>query len=125
MEFRIARHTNYLNQVIDFYTNILALEILFSFENHNDYSEVFIGKPGLNWHFEFTESLTPAEHKQDAEDFLVFYPTEKNEYDQIIANIEAKDILKIKPKNPFWVENGVLINDPDGFGIIISNFKIR
>ncbi|WP_395076581.1 hypothetical protein [Flavobacterium sp.] len=29
----------------------------------------------------------------------------------------------IKSKNPFWNENGKIIVDPDGFGIIISNLK--
>jgi len=125
MDFRSARHTNNLKSIVDFYTNILGLEILFSFENHNDYSGVFIGKSDQNWHLEFTSSKTEAEHKFDIEDLLVFYPTEKDEYDKIIERIETSGIEKVKPKNPFWVENGVMIQDPDGFGVIVSNLKIK
>ncbi len=125
MEFRTARHTNNLKPIADFYTNILGLEVLFSFENHNDYNGVFIGKTDQSWHLEFTSSKTEAEHKFDIEDLLVFYPTEKDEYQEIMERIETSGIEKIKPKNPFWVENGVMIQDPDGFGVIVSNLKIK
>jgi len=123
MEFRCARHTDNLKSVTDFYTNILGLEVLFSFENHNNYSGAFIGKPDHSWHLEFTSSKTKAEHAFDAEDLLVFYPTEKAEYDKIIERIEANGIDKVKPSNPYWNENGVMIQDPDGFGIIVSHLK--
>ena len=125
MEFRNARHTNNLKPIVDFYTNILGLKVLFSFENHNDYSGVFIGKPGLQWHLEFTTSINKAEHKFDVEDILVFYPTEMNEYDAVVKRINANGIEKIKAKNPFWDENGIMIIDPDGFWVIISKMKIK
>jgi hypothetical protein len=28
--------------------------------------------------------------------------------------------LKTIPKNPYWIENGIMISDPDGFNIIFS-----
>lgn len=124
MELRCARHTNNLKSLTDFYTRILGLEILFSFENHNNYSGAFIGKSGYSWHLEFTSSNTQAEHKFDSEDLLVFYPTNQDEYDQIIERIESNGIRKMIPKNPFWIENGVMILDPDGFGVIVSSMKI-
>jgi catechol 2,3-dioxygenase-like lactoylglutathione lyase family enzyme len=125
MEFRNARHTNNLKPIVEFYTNILGLEVLFSFENHNDYSGAFIGKPNHEWHLEFTTSKNKAEHKFDVEYILVFYPTEKNEYDEIVERIETNDIEKIKAKNSFWDDNGIMIKDPDGFRVIISNMKIK
>jgi len=125
MELRNARHTNNLKLIIEFYTNILGLEVLFSFENHNDYSGAFIGKPGHRWHLEFTTSNNKAEHKFDDEDILVFYPTEKNEYEEIVESIEINNIEKIKAKNPFWDDNGIMFKDPDGFRVIISNMKVK
>ncbi len=125
MEFRNARHTNHLKPIVEFYTNILGLEVLFSFENHNEYNGVFIGKPDHQWHLEFTASKNKAEHKFGVEDILVFYPTEKDEYHEIVERIETNDIEKIKAKNPFWDENGIMIQDPDGFRVIISNMKIK
>lgn len=125
MEFRNARHTDNLKLIEKFYTEIIGLAVLFSFENHNNYNGVFLGKKDHNWHLEFTSSKTKAEHKFDAEDVLVFYPTEKEEYDKIIDQIEANNIEKIKPKNPYWNDNGIMIQDPDGFRVIVSKSKIK
>jgi catechol 2,3-dioxygenase-like lactoylglutathione lyase family enzyme len=125
MEFRNARHTNDLKPIIEFYTKILGLEVLFSFENHNDYSGVFLGLPGLDWHLEFTTSETKAVHVFDAEDLLVFYPKERSVYDGIVENIRNHNIEEFKARNPFWDDNGVMIKDPDGYGVIISDFKLK
>ena len=125
MEFRNARHTDNLKLIEEFYTNIIGLKVLFSFENHNNYNGVFIGKQGHNWHLEFTASNIKAEHKFDIEDVLVFYPTERDEYDKIVEQIETNNIEKIKSRNPFWNDNGIMIQDPDGFGVIVSNLKIK
>ena len=99
--------------------------MLFSFENHNDYNGVFIGKSGQGWHLEFTSSKDTANHKFDEEDLLVFYPKERDEYDEIIRRIETHNIQQLQPKNPFWVDNGVLIHDPDGYGVIVCGMKIE
>lgn len=125
MEFRNARHTDNLKEIIEFYTDVLGLEVLFSFENHNGYNGAFIGKPNHDWHLEFTSSESKAEHKFDIEDILVFYPTEAIEYDEIIKQIDGKNIEKIKAKNPFWDNNGIMVKDPDGFRVIVSNMKIK
>ena len=124
MEFRSARHTDNLKSIVEFYTNLLGLEVLFSFENHNDYSGAFLGKKDHDWHLEFTTSKNKAEHEFDVEDVLVFYPTTQNEYDGIVERIETFNIEKIKAKNPFWDDNGIMIKDPDGFRVIICNMKI-
>ncbi len=124
MEFRNARHTNNLKPIVEFYTKIIGLKVLFSFENHNDYSGSLIGKPGHDWHIEFTASKDMAKHKFDDEDMMVFYPTEKSEYNEIVERIDANNIEIIKAKNPFWDDNGIMIKDPDGFRIIISDMKL-
>ena len=125
MEFRSARHTDNLKIIEAFYTEIIGLEVLFSFKNHNEYSGVFLGKKDHDWHLEFTRSNDAAAHKFDPEDILVFYPKEKAEYNRIINNIEAKNIKIIEARNPYWNDNGIMIQDPDGYGIIISNLRIK
>ena len=125
MEFRSARHTDNLQLIEDFYTKIIGLEVLFSFDDHNNYSGVFIGKHDHNWHLEFTSSKNRAEHKFDIEDLLVFYPTEKAEYDKIVKQIETNNIEILTSRNPYWNDNGIMIQDPDGFGVIVSHLKIK
>ncbi len=125
MTFRFARHTNNLEPLKSFYTNILGLEILGGFENHNEYDGVFIGKINENWHLEFTKSKELVVINFGEEDILVFYPNSKLEYDLILDKIEQQNIQFIKPKNPYWKENGKMILDPDGYRIVISHLKIK
>ena len=123
MKLRVTRHTNNLEKIKDFYINIFEFELLGSFENHNNYDGIFIGKPKLDWYLEFTKSNEIVNFNFGEEDYLVFYPENKSENDKILENISKNNIEFISPKNPFWTENGKVILDPDGFGIIISNLK--
>jgi len=125
MEFRIARHTNNLELIKSFYINILGLELLGDFKNHSYYDGIFIGKPNLNWHLEFTQSKDKANHYFDDDDCLVFYPQTIIEYNSLIDTISNKNITFIKAKNPYWNSNGKMLLDPDGYRIIISNLKAK
>jgi len=125
MKFRFARHTNDLIRLKTFYTNILGFELLGSFENHDNYNGIFIGKPNLDWHLEFTQSNKKANHNFDEDDLLVFYPETIQEYEHLISKIIFEDIPFTTSKNPYWNENGKMILDPDGYRIIISNLKIK
>lgn len=124
MTFRIARHTTHLKPITDFYTQILGLTILGNFENHDNYNGVFLGKEGLDWHIEFTASTEKAQSKSDEDDILIFYPNTQQEYDEIIFNIKQHNIAIHTAKNPYWNKNGVLIKDPDGYNVVISNIRI-
>ena len=51
---RVARPTDSLPQVIKFYRDGLGLEVLSSFENHNGFDGVMLGRKGTPYHLEFT-----------------------------------------------------------------------
>ena len=125
MDFRLARHTNNLNSIIEFYTNVLDFDILGQFENHENYDGVFLGKQGLDWHLEFTTSSDKAEHTTDEDDALVFYPKTKTAYGVILSNIQKFKLVKLQSKNPYWNRYGIMIKDPDGFYVIVSDLKIK
>lgn len=50
MIVRVARHTDNLDLMIEFYCKYLNFEVLGEFENHNSYDGVFIGKKDLEWY---------------------------------------------------------------------------
>lgn len=124
MIFRSARHTENLSKIISFYTQVLGLEKLGDFKNHDGYDGVFLGKENQNWHLEFTSSNENVNSVFNEDDIFVFYPTTEKEYQSILKNIVKFEIQKHEPKNPYWKENGILIKDSDGYNIIISNQKI-
>ena len=123
MFLRVSRHTNDLKKIEDFYVNILGFELLGGFDNHNNYDGIFIGKSGLDWHFEFTQSNTKAKHSFDEDDITVLYPKSILDYNELIKKISHQNIETIAAVNPFWNENGTMIQDPDGYRIIISPLK--
>ncbi|MEO7976409.1 VOC family protein [Flavobacterium sp.] len=123
MILRVARHTNDLKNIEDFYIKILGFERLGGFQNHNNYDGVFIGKPDLDWHFEFTKSHVNANHLSDEDDIIVLYPKTDLEYNFLINKILINNISIITAINPYWKENGKMFLDPDGYRIVISNLK--
>lgn len=123
MFLRVARHTNNLQEIENFYVDILGFERLGGFENHNNYDGIFIGKSGLDWHFEFTQSDIQTKHIFDEDDIIVLYPKTVENYNELIKNVIHSGISTIESTNPFWNENGKMIQDPDGYRIVISPLK--
>lgn len=120
MEFRYARHTTSLQQIEDFYTRVMGLEKLGGFKAHDNYDGIFLGLPGLHWHLEFTASHELPVSKFDEDDALVFYVNTVIEMEALQKRIAANNISTLQPKNPYWVKNGLMIADPDGYKIIFS-----
>jgi len=125
MKLRVARHTNDLDRISIFYQSIFGFEEFGSFEDHNDYNGVFLRLDSEDWHLEFTSSQDPVIHQPDEDDILVFYPNTQIEYNSILERIESNHIHLITAKNPYWQDNGIMIKDPDGFGIVISDQLIN
>ncbi|MDP5198854.1 VOC family protein [Flavobacterium sp. DG2-3] len=123
MHLRVARHTNNLKEIENFYVNVLGFERLGGFQNHNNYDGVFIGRPDLDWHFEFTQSETKAVHVFDEDDLLVLYPDTIRKYNMLYIQIMEHNIEFIEAVNPYWNENGRMFLDPDGYRIVISPLK--
>ncbi|MEG1238451.1 MAG: VOC family protein, partial [Flavobacterium sp.] len=112
-----------LEIIENFYINILGFERLGDFQNHKDYDGVFIGKTGLDWHFEFTQSKVKANHSFDEDDVIILYPKTILDYNELIDKLEHHNISTITAVNPFWNENGKMFQDPDGYRIVISPLK--
>lgn len=123
MFLRVARHTNDLDRIEKFYVDILGFERLGGFQKHNNYDGIFIGKSGLDWHFEFTQSETNANHTFDEDDVIVLYPKTILDYNELIKRLLQNNISSIHAINPFWNENGKMFQDPDGYRIVVSPLK--
>lgn len=106
--------------VIQFYCNIIGLEQLGGSQNHDGYNGIFIGLQGADWHLEFTTSADAADHHADEDDLLVFYTGTEVEIENILQKAQKQGIAPGTPKNPYWKDNGYLLRDPDGFGVMLS-----
>ena len=122
---RIARHTSRFEEITNFYTQILGLEVLGEFKDHAGYKGIFLGLTDADWHLEFTSDGSEPQHDPDKDDLLVFYPQSGSEYTNILQRFNDAGIARVAAKNPYWNDNGVLFEDPDGFGIVISHLKCK
>lgn len=120
MKFRYARHTNYLEALVNFYQNVIGLENLGGFKNHNGYDGCFLGFPDQDWHMEFTQSTDKTDHHADRDDLVVFYLDSEEQLQTIIRRAKKANILPIISENPYWNEHGIELTDPDGFGVVIT-----
>lgn len=118
MKFRYARHTNKLDEIIQFYTGIIGLKSLGGFRDHEGYDGEFLGVPTENWHLEFTSTNEDLNHHPDEDDAVVFYPKTDEDYKDILRRVtDSAPILSAK--NPYWNRNAIMTKDPDGFLVII------
>jgi catechol 2,3-dioxygenase-like lactoylglutathione lyase family enzyme len=122
VQVRVARPTDKLREVVRFYRDGLGLEVVGSFEGHAGYSGVMLGLPGKDYHLEFTRhedgSPCPAPSKDN---LLVFYIPDKESIDRLVQRLASMGQSPAPPENPYWAENGVTFEDPDGWRVVLMN----
>lgn len=122
VQFRVARPTHQLEEIIRFYHEGLGLEIISSFQNHDGYDGVMFGLPSFDYHLEFTQHMDGKPVPPPSEDnLLVFYIPDRNERDRIVQRLQQMGHESVPPENPYWAVNGVTICDPDGWRIVLQN----
>jgi hypothetical protein len=121
-QIRIARPTHQLEKVVEFYKKGLGLNEIGNFNEHDGYSGVMLGLPDEKYHLEFTQhtdaTTSPAPTK---ENLLVFYFKNSEERNLIAKSIFAMGYKEVEPENQYWKKNGITIEDPDGWRIVLMN----
>ncbi|MFD4930423.1 VOC family protein [Peribacillus butanolivorans] len=121
-QIRVARPTDQLKTVVNFYCEGLGLKKIGSFEGHEGYDGIMIGLPNSNYHLEFTQhkdgSPCPAPTKDN---LLVFYIPESKTIEEITNRLKSMGYDSVSPENPYWEKSGVTIEDPDGWRIVLMN----
>ncbi|RWX74768.1 VOC family protein [Neorhizobium lilium] len=119
-QIRIARPTDRLDDVLEFYRDGLGLPELARFQAHADYDGVMLGLPGKNVHLEFTQhqagSPCPA---PSLDNLIVIYITDDEAYHGLIARMQRKGHTPVEPENPYWAGRSFTYSDPDGWRVVI------
>lgn len=123
-QVRVARPTAKMEEIIRFYREGLGLPAIGSFHDHEGYDGIMLGMPGEALHLEFTShvdgSPCPAPTKDN---LLVFYLADKEQRDAMAARLAAMGYPAVAPENPYWETDGITIEDPDGWRIVLMNKK--
>lgn len=119
---RIARPTDRLEEVVDFYVRVLGYQELGRFEDHDGFDGVMVGHSDAPYHLEFTRARGHTVGEAPTKDhLLVLYIPDHQQWLSAITRIEENGCSAVKSFNPYWDQNGKTFADPDGYRIVIQN----
>ncbi|MBB5913766.1 catechol 2,3-dioxygenase-like lactoylglutathione lyase family enzyme [Nocardia transvalensis] len=121
-QVRVARPTDRLPEIEDFYGRILGLPVLYRFENHAGYDGVMVGLPGVAYHLEFTTHVDGSPGPApSAENLLVLYFHGDARMYEAVERLAAAGHEPVEAENPYWAGVGALtFEDPDGWRIVLA-----
>jgi hypothetical protein len=119
---RIARPVTNLVKSATLYQHGLALTELSRFEDHQGFDGVMLGDATSCFHIELTycrhHPVTPS---PTAEDLLVFYVPDQNEWHQRCEAMQVAGFSLVEPFNPYWAVHGKTFQDEDGYRVVIQH----
>ncbi|MDA3645812.1 VOC family protein [Saccharopolyspora indica] len=121
-QVRVARPTDRLAEVEQFYTEVIGLPVIYRFENHAGYDGVMLGLPGTGYHLEFTShadgSPCPA---PTADNLLVLYFHGDARMYDVVERLAESGHEPVPAENPYWAGVGALtFEDPDGWRVVLA-----
>ena len=119
---RVARPTDYIDEVVRFYSDGLGLTKLGSFEDHEGFDGVMLGVPGAPYHLEFTQKRGHAAGRAPTrENLLVFYLPDEPQCQAAVDRMIAAGYEPVSSFNPYWDRAGRTFEDPDGYRVVLQN----
>lgn len=119
---RVARPTDRMGEIIEFYRDGLGLEVIASFQDHAGFDGVMLGKPGAPYHFEFTHAHGHRAGRAPTQDnLIVFYLPVTAEWRAAVERMTAHGYAPVPSFNPYWDERGKTFEDADGYRVVLQN----
>lgn len=121
-KIRIARPTDHLDEVVTFYRDGLGFEVLGSFEDHDGFDGVMLGPPDEQVHFEFTRQRGHSVGRAPTQDHLItFYLPDRDSWQEAVTRLRAQGYEPVLSYNPYWDQQGLTFEDPDGYRVVLQN----
>ena len=118
---RVARPTDNLPEIIKFYRDGLGFEVIGSFEDHEGFDGVMLGRPGAPYHLEFTRQRGHREGRAPSKDnLLVFYLPDADEWRRAVERMSAHGYNPVASYNPYWDRQGRTFEDADGYRVVLQ-----
>jgi len=117
---RVARPTDQLEKVVEFYRDGLGLPVIGKFDDHEGYDGVIFGMPDASYQLEFTQHKDGSPGTAPSRDNLtVFYIEDETKLQEIVTRLSAMGYGDVAPENPYWTGKSVTIPDPDGWHVVL------
>ncbi|KAJ9658391.1 hypothetical protein H2201_007831 [Coniosporium apollinis] len=119
---RIARPTNNIPALLQFYRDGLGFAVLGQFEDHDGFDGIMLGHPGTTYHLEFTSKRGHDAARAPTQDnLIVFYLPDPEDWKRAITRMEGVGFAAVASFNPYWDANGKTFEDPDGYRVVLQN----
>ncbi|MBX8811376.1 VOC family protein [Pseudochrobactrum algeriensis] len=119
--FRIVRPTDNPDALLPFYRDGLGLTVLDSFQDHDGFDAIIMGRENVPYHFAFTRTDKHQAGKAPTkENLLVFYLPDHAEWENAVERMKATGFVPVSAFNPYWDKKGVTFEDPDGYRIVLQ-----
>lgn len=119
--FRIVRPTDNPDALLPFYRDGLGLTVLDSFQDHDGFDAIIMGRENVPYHFAFTRTAKHQAGKAPTEEnLLVFYLPDHAEWENAVERMKATGFVPVSAFNPYWDKKGVTFEDPDGYRIVLQ-----
>jgi hypothetical protein len=120
-QLRIARPVTDVGHTAGMYCRGLALRVLSSFKDHDDFDGIMVGLPEADYHLEFTRSRRhPITPSPTPEDPLVFYYRSHEEWRLACERMDAAGFKAVGSFNPYWSARGRSYQDADGYRVVLQ-----
>lgn len=122
MHLRVARPTDHLAAVTQFYRDGLGFRVVGSFDDHDGFDGVMLGHPGWPYHLEFTHHRGHTVGRAPTQDhLLVLYVPDAAEWSQWVQRMVDHGYAPVPSYNPYWDVRGKTFEDPDGYRVVLQN----
>jgi hypothetical protein len=121
-QLRLARPVSNLARTQVMYVQGLRLRVVASFQDHEGFDGVMLGKPGAQYHFEFTQCRShPVNPTPTQEDLIVLYIPDKSDWESSCADLINAGFKSVISFNPYWDAHGRTFEDHDGYRLVLQN----
>lgn len=118
---RVARPARNLHRTTAMYCDGLGLDVVASFERHDGFDGVVLGRAGSDYQLEFTHSREhPIVPAPTVEDLIVFYIPGEASWRQTCASMLAAGFREVSAFNPYWAVRGRTYQDFDGYRVVLE-----
>src|SRR5437773_7541735 len=99
MQLRVARHTERLDEVVQFYRDGIGLTEIGGFRDHDGYDGVFLAVPGTGAHLELTAGGGHGAPVPHPESILVLYLGDDRAVQTVAGRLAVEPVASA---NPYW-----------------------
>ena len=120
-KMRVARPSDNLEALLQFYKQGLGLEVLARFDDHDGFDGIILGHPNAPYHLEFTKAHGEVVGRAPSQDhLLVFYLPEQSTWTDAVNTMKLAGFDPVPSFNPYWDKFGLTFQDPDGYRVVFQ-----